>query len=113
MPTSSLPGENFPPSASAGGSSYRGEGSSGSSTARPMELPQPDANPPESPVRLAASPSRALIRDLGPTAWTVLVDVVLDGRWEGSSWAARTSVRAVADHLGVTQIGRASCRERV
>jgi hypothetical protein len=46
--------------------------------------------------------SRALIRDLGMTTWAVLLDVSLDARPGRDGWAARTSVRVIADHLGLT-----------
>jgi hypothetical protein len=53
-------------------------------------------------VSVSASASRALIRDIGATAWTVLVDVSLDSCPAAAGRAARTSVRLIADHLGVT-----------
>jgi DNA-binding transcriptional ArsR family regulator len=46
--------------------------------------------------------SRALIRDLGTTTWAVLLDVSLDARPGLEGWVARTSVRLIADHLGLT-----------
>jgi hypothetical protein len=46
--------------------------------------------------------SRSLVRDLGTTTWAVLLDVSLDARPGGDSWVARTSVRVIADHLGLT-----------
>jgi hypothetical protein len=46
--------------------------------------------------------SRVLKRSLGPTAWAVLEDVVLDAVQEEGRWLARTSTRCVADHLGLT-----------
>jgi DNA-binding MarR family transcriptional regulator len=52
-------------------------------------------------VLLAGPPSRALIRELGTTAWTVLLDVIVDAGPEDAGWAARTSVRVIADHLGL------------
>ena len=45
---------------------------------------------------------RALIRDLGPTTWGVLVDVTLDAQAGMDGWTAQTSVRVIADHLGLT-----------
>lgn len=48
------------------------------------------------------SAGRALIRDLGTTTWAVLLDVSLDARPGSDGWAARTSVRLIADHLGLT-----------
>jgi hypothetical protein len=45
--------------------------------------------------------SRVLKRSLGPTAWAVLEDVVLDAVPEEGRWLARTSTRCVADHLGL------------
>jgi hypothetical protein len=46
--------------------------------------------------------SRTLKRSLGPTAWAVLEDVVLDAVPRDGHWIARTSTRRVADHLGLT-----------
>jgi DNA-binding transcriptional MocR family regulator len=46
--------------------------------------------------------SRPLKRTVGPTAWAVLEDVVLDVVPEEGRYVARTSVRVIADHLGVT-----------
>jgi len=46
--------------------------------------------------------SRVLKRSLGPTAWAVLEDVVLDAIPHEDRWLARTSTRQVADHLGLT-----------
>ena len=46
--------------------------------------------------------SRVLKRSLGPTAWAVLEDVVLDAIPQEERWLARTSTRRVADHLGLT-----------
>lgn len=45
---------------------------------------------------------RAVIRDLGPTTWSVLLDVSLDARPGPDGWTAQTSVRLIADHLGFT-----------
>ena len=62
--------------------------------------------PPEPSVPRAAlvtgATSRALIRDLGTTGWAVLLDVSLDARPGSEGWVARTSVRLIADHLGLT-----------
>ena len=62
--------------------------------------------PPEPSAPRAAlvtgAASRALIRDLGTTTWAVLLDVSLDARPGRKGWAARTSVRLIADHLGLT-----------
>jgi DNA-binding MarR family transcriptional regulator len=62
--------------------------------------------PPEPSAPRAAlvtgTASRALIRDLGTTTWAVLLDVSLDARPGREGWAARTSVRLIADHLGLT-----------
>ena len=46
--------------------------------------------------------SRALVLRVGPTAWAVLQDVVLDARPHNGRWLARTSTRRVAEHLGLT-----------
>jgi hypothetical protein len=51
---------------------------------------------------IVTSDSRAVKRGLGVTAWAVLEDVVLDARLEEGRWLARTSVRLVAHHLGLT-----------
>jgi hypothetical protein len=53
-------------------------------------------------MSVSASASRALIRELGTTAWTVLLDVSLDTRRQPGGRTAKTSVRLIADHLGVT-----------
>ena len=55
---------------------------------------------------------RVLKRSLGPTAWAVLEDVVLDAVPKEGRWLARTSTRRVADHLGVTPgtVARAMAR---
>jgi MarR family len=62
--------------------------------------------PPEPSVPRAAlvtgAASRALIRDFGTTTWAVLLDVSLDARPGSDGWVARTSVRVIADHLGLT-----------
>ena len=46
--------------------------------------------------------SRALVLRVGPTAWAVLQDVVLDARPHNGRWLATTSTRRVAEHLGLT-----------
>ena len=61
--------------------------------------PEPSSGP---ALSVSASASRALIRELGATAWTVLVDVSLDACAEPMGRTAMTSVRLVALHLGVT-----------
>lgn len=64
---------------------------------------------PDRAVRLVLTPvSAALRRRLGPTAWTVLEDVLLHGEAADTAVVA-TSVRAVADRLGLsrTTAGRA------
>lgn len=62
--------------------------------------------PPEPSAPRAAlvtgAASRALIRDLGTTTWAVLLDVSLDARPRSEGLVARTSVRLIADHLGLT-----------
>lgn len=45
---------------------------------------------------------RAVIRDLGPTTWSVLLDVSFDARPGLDGWMAQTSVRLIAEHLGLT-----------
>jgi DNA-binding MarR family transcriptional regulator len=62
--------------------------------------PEPFSRP--SAVLVAGPASRALIRELGTTTWAVLVDVSLDARPGNEGWTARTSVRTIADHLGLT-----------
>jgi hypothetical protein len=62
--------------------------------------PEPSAHPAAALVTGAAA--RALIRDLGTTTWAVLLDVSLDAQPGRDGWAARTSVRLIADHLGLT-----------
>jgi hypothetical protein len=42
------------------------------------------------------------MKELGTTAWSVLLDVTLDAHPEETGWAASTSVRTIADHLGLT-----------
>jgi DNA-binding transcriptional ArsR family regulator len=51
---------------------------------------------------VTGSESRALIKEFGTTAWSVLLDVTLDARPLETGWAASTSVRLIADHLGLT-----------
>jgi DNA-binding MarR family transcriptional regulator len=53
-------------------------------------------------VVVLGADSRALIQRVGTTAWTVLLDVSLDACPEDAGWAAKTSVRAIADHLALT-----------
>jgi hypothetical protein len=64
-----------------------------------------------SPVLVTVA-SRALVRRLGPTAWAVLEDVVLDARPQNGRWLAKTSSRRMAEHLGLTPgtVGRALAR---
>jgi DNA-binding transcriptional ArsR family regulator len=61
--------------------------------------PEPSS---ELALSVSASAGRALIRELGATAWTVLVDVNLDAWAEPAGRTATTSVRLIADHLGLT-----------
>jgi hypothetical protein len=67
-----------------------------------MEATPPDPGCSGPLVPVGGSASRALVRELGTTAWTVLLDVSLDARSEAARWAARTSVRVIAAHLGLT-----------
>jgi hypothetical protein len=53
-------------------------------------------------VVVLGADSPALIQRVGTTAWTVLLDVSLDARPEDAGWAAKTSVRTIADHLALT-----------
>ena len=46
--------------------------------------------------------SRVLKRRLGPVAWAVLEDILLDAVLQDRRWLAATSTRGVADHLGLT-----------
>jgi predicted DNA-binding transcriptional regulator YafY len=46
--------------------------------------------------------SRALVREVGTTGWAVLLDVSLDARPENGDRVARTNVRVIADHLGLS-----------
>jgi hypothetical protein len=62
---------------------------------------EPDASSPIDAIIVTAA-SRAAKRRLGPTAWAVLEDVVLDARRTAGRWEATTSVRLVARHLGLT-----------
>ena len=49
------------------------------------------------------SAARAARRLAGPTAWSVLEDVVADARLEAGQLIATTNVRAIADHLDVSK----------
>ena len=65
------------------------------------------AGPPERPSVIVSGililpESRALIRQVGSQAWAVLEDVSLDASPEDGRWVARTSVRGVAAHRGLT-----------
>lgn len=62
--------------------------------------PEPFSRP--SAVLVTGPASRALIRELDTTTWAVLVDLSLDARPGNEGWTARTSVRTIADHLGLT-----------
>ncbi|MCA1846585.1 MAG: MarR family transcriptional regulator [Actinobacteria bacterium] len=42
------------------------------------------------------------MRKFGATAWAVLIDVGLDARPGDDGWVTQTSVRLIAEHLGVT-----------
>lgn len=64
--------------------------------------------PPE-PARFAVEPtgllltasSRDLMRDLRPTAWTVLQDVLLEARTENGRLVSHTAARRVSTQLGM------------
>ena len=62
----------------------------------------PDSAARRSTALIDASTARALVRKFGATTWAVLVDVSLDARPGQDGWLARTSVRVIADHLGLT-----------
>jgi DNA-binding transcriptional ArsR family regulator len=62
----------------------------------------PDPAARRSTALIDASTARALVRKFGVTTWAVLVDVSLDARPGQDGWLARTSVRVIADHLGLT-----------
>ena len=47
--------------------------------------------------------SRRLRRELGPTAWAVLEDVVLDAQADDGRLMAGTNVRRLSAHLGVSK----------
>src|SRR5438874_8049958 len=51
---------------------------------------------------LVTRSSRTLKEELGPTGWAVLEDVVLDAVPAERRLEARTSVRLIAGHLGLT-----------
>jgi len=53
-------------------------------------------------LRLTTS-SRALRRSLGPTAWAILEEALLEGGDDGGAWVVRTNVRRLADALGVSK----------
>lgn len=67
-----------------------------------MAATQPEQSSSGPGVSVSATASRALIRELGAMAWTVLVDVSLDACAEPAGRTATTSVRLIADHLGVS-----------
>lgn len=51
---------------------------------------------------VSTADERLLRRSLGPTAWAVLVDLYLDARTDDNGLVlVRTSVRRVAEHLGI------------
>jgi hypothetical protein len=61
-----------------------------------------DGEPADDAGVLVTRSARALKQELGPTGWAVLEDVVLDALTAGRRWEARTSVRLIAEHLGLT-----------
>jgi hypothetical protein len=61
-----------------------------------------DGEPDRASGFLVTKSSRQLKQDLGPTAWAVLEDVLLDVARREGRWETRTSVRLVAGHLGLT-----------
>ena len=67
-----------------------------------MAATRPDPGCSGPAVLVGGPASRALIRELGATAWTVLPDVSLDACAESTGWAAKTSVRGIAAHFGLT-----------
>ena len=99
--TSSLE-ESFRPYGSAGGSSCRAAAWNVCWMATLTAPMPPDPTSRPSTVLVTAPASRAIVRELGTTTWTVLVDVSLDARSGDDGWTARTSVRTIADHLGLT-----------
>jgi len=62
---------------------------------------EPDASSPIDAIIVTAA-SRAAKRQVGPTAWAVLEDIVLDACRTAGRWEATTSVGLVARHLGLT-----------
>jgi hypothetical protein len=66
-----------------------------------MAATRPELSCPKPSVVVLRADSRALIQRVGPTAWTVLLDVSLDACSEDAGWAANTSVRAIANHLAL------------
>jgi hypothetical protein len=64
--------------------------------------PAADGEPSTAHGLLVTKPSRQLKQDLGPTAWAVFEDVLLDVAHRAGRWEASTSVRLVAGHLGLT-----------
>lgn len=100
-PTSSSPVGSSRHCGSVGGSWCRAAAWSVSSTATLTAPMPPEPSAPRAALVTRAA-ARALIRDLGATTWAVLLDVSFDARPGSEGWAARTSVRSIADHLGLT-----------
>lgn len=61
---------------------------------------------------LVGEASRAVKREVGTTAWAVLEDLALEACRDGNGALARTTVRIMADHLGLTSgtVARAVAR---